>query len=187
MIDMGAYEYQAPVPVQFATGNETISNGQSGCYNATQTITVAGNGNQFKVEVGGNAEMIAGQNILLLAGTIVEPGGYLYGHIAPGGPWCATQSIPSLAMAENKIPGSTLQSPLKVYPNPTTGNFILELTGEVDNVTVDIYGMCGEKVLTEVLCEQHKHEFSLSDKPNGIYFVRITTGGKAETAKIIKQ
>ncbi len=80
-------------------------------------------------------------------------------------------------------------SKIKIYPNPTTGNFILDLMGGVpaENITVDIYGIWGEKVLSKVLNGDRKHEFSLSDRPTGVYFIRIITGDKAETLKIIKQ
>ncbi|MEI6456707.1 MAG: T9SS type A sorting domain-containing protein, partial [bacterium] len=72
---------------------------------------------------------------------------------------------------------------------PTTGNFILELKGEIpaDEVRVDVYGIRGEKVLTGVMGGERKHEFSLLDRPVGIYFIRVITGSRSETAKIIKQ
>jgi hypothetical protein len=57
----------------------------------------------------------------------------------------------------------------------------------VQTATVDAYDMWGEKILTEVLTGELRHEFSLSDKPSGVYIIRVITGDKAETAKIIKQ
>jgi hypothetical protein len=76
-----------------------------------------------------------------------------------------------------------------VYPNPTTGNFILELKdlSTADPVKVDIYGMCGEKIITEVMKREGKHPFSLSGRPPGVYFIRLTSDNRVETVKIIKQ
>jgi len=150
---------------------------------------VAGNGTTFTVQIGGNATMIAGQNIKYLPTTIVQPGGSMWGYIALGGPFCQSPSIPAVFAGEEKIPLSSSQSSFKIYPNPTTGTFILELTGDisVEKVTVDIYGIWGEKILTETINGERKHEFSLSDKPSGVYFIRIISGNKAETVKIIKQ
>jgi hypothetical protein len=54
-------------------------------------------------------------------------------------------------------------------------------------VQVEIFGTRGEKLLTETLSGQRTHEFSLSNKPVGVYFIRVITGDKAETSKIIKQ
>ena len=127
--------------------------------------------------------MIAGQNIKFLPTTNVQSGGYMHGYIAPSGPWCQTPSMPAVAMAEDEMQRSHIQSSFKIYPNPTTGNFIIELSGEApaDKVSVDIYGIWGEKVLSKVLNGERKHEFSLSDKPVGIYFIRLISGDKAET------
>ena len=157
------------------------------CYDATNTITTAGNGTKFTVQSEGSSTMIAGQNIKLLPTTIVQSGGYMWGYIAPTGPWCVTPSMPAVALAEDEIPRSILQSSFKVYPNPTNDNFILEFIGDADQVKVDIYGIWGEKILTAILNGERKHEFSLSDKPVGVYFIRVISGEKAETIKVIKQ
>ena len=168
-------------------GNINIPDGTNQCYNATQFLEVAGNGTTFIVEPGGNATMIAGQSIAYLPGTIVQSGGYLWGYIAPGGPWCQTPSMPAVLTKDAEIQESIKQSSFKVYPNPTAGNFILELTGEADQVKVDIFGIWGEKVLSKVLTGELKHEFSLSGRPVGVYFIRVVSGDKAETVKLIKQ
>lgn len=63
IIDMGGYERQPQVPVQMAISGIILASGTPDCYNATQTITVAGNGTIFKIQDGGSATMIAGQEI----------------------------------------------------------------------------------------------------------------------------
>jgi len=52
---------------------------------------------------------------------------------------------------------------------------------------VEIYGIWGEKILSAVLNGDNKHEFSLSGKRSGIYFIRVTSGDNDETLKLIKQ
>ena len=133
--------------------------------------------------------MIAGQNIHYLPGTTVQSGGYLWGYIAPTGPFCVAPSLPAIDPIENETPKGSEKSFFKVYPNPNTGNFILELTGEalVDRVKVDVYGIWGEKILTAQLNGERRHEFSISNRSSGVYFVRVITGDKAATLKIIKQ
>ncbi|MFH1160248.1 MAG: FISUMP domain-containing protein [bacterium] len=169
--------------------NITIPSGQTNCYNATQTITVAGNGTTFTIQNGGSATMIAGQNILYLPGTTVQSGGYMWGYIAPSGPFCTTPSMPAVAATEDEIPLSVEQSSFKVYPNPTTGNFTLELfTINLEQwIYVEIYSMRGEKIITDSFTGEKRHVFSLSNQPVGIYFIRVITGEMAETGKIIKQ
>ena len=112
----------------------------------------------------------------------------MWGYIAPSGPFCVTPSMPAVVESEDLIPLSTQHSFFTIYPNPTTGNFILELKGDIPfgDVSIRIYGMRGETILTKVLNGENKHEFSLSDKPVGVYFIHVITGDKAETVKIIK-
>ena len=112
----------------------------------------------------------------------------MWGYIAPAGPYCLAPSMPSMDSTENELPRSIELSPFKIYPNPTTGNFILELKSEVptDKIIVAVYGMWEEKVLSEVLIGERKHEFSLSDRPAGVYFIHVISGNMSETSKIIK-
>ncbi|MEI6436311.1 MAG: T9SS type A sorting domain-containing protein, partial [Bacteroidota bacterium] len=161
------------------------------CYNATQTISVAGGATTFIVQTGGNVTMIAGQNIQYFQGTKVDPGGYMIGKIAPGGPFCGgkSPSIASVVNGEEELPGISEKSSFRVYPNPTTGTFILELTGSIEseNNSIEICGMRGEKILSKDLSIARKHEFSLSGMADGIYFIRVIFANGAETLKIIKQ
>jgi len=176
------------VPVNTTVQNVTIPDGTSNCYNATQTITVAGNGTNFVVQNGGSATMIAGQNIRYLPGTTVQSGGYLWGYIAPNGPYCQTPAMPAVVAGEAELPASFGNASFTIYPNPTTGKFILEL--KTDNlmewVNVEIYGLHGEKVQTLDLIGERKHEFSLTDRPDGVYLIRVVMNGKAENKKMIK-
>ncbi|MEI7981771.1 MAG: T9SS type A sorting domain-containing protein, partial [Bacteroidota bacterium] len=174
--------------------NITIGPGTNSCYNAGQTITVAGSGTTFLVQSGGDATLIAGQNILFMPGTMVQSGGHLSGYITTTSSFCVNPSSPvsnplnpeTAAITAETEPGSTL---FRVYPNPTTGKFTLELnapTGET-NANVTIYGMLGEKVLQEKLEGTGKSDFSLTGRSGGIYIIQVTMGERTATAKIIKQ
>jgi len=179
-------------PANRTVTNITVNPGQDQCYDATQTLTVGGDGTSFIVKSGGNVNLIAGQKINFLPGVAVQPDGYLHGYITSDGSYCSSLPpafAPKVVEDESEILPITQQSSFKIYPNPTTGSFIMELKGEVptNEVTVDVYGMWGELVLSKVLSGERKHEFSLSDRPVGIYFIRVISGDKAETVKIIKQ
>jgi uncharacterized protein (TIGR02145 family) len=176
------------IPFNQSIQSVDIVDGQVSCYNATQTIDVAGNGTSFIVHDGGNVKMIAGQNIRYLTNTIVQWGGYMWGYIAPSGPFCVNPTLPAVDAIENEVPKSIELSSFIIYPNPTTGNFILELKSEVTiyKISVEVYGMWGERVLSEVINGERKNEFSLPDRPSGIYFIRVISGNKAETSKLIK-
>ena len=175
------------VPLATSLQNVTITGNQ--CFNAVQTIIVAGGQTFFTVQNGGSATMIAGENILYYPGTVVEPGGYMSGYIvAPEGPWCTPQRI--IAGTTEPLPGQNAdQHQYRIYPNPTTGTFMFELIApEVPGkCLVEIYNMKGEKMLSKELSGERKHEFSLLNKPTGIYLVRVISDGNSGTTRIIKQ
>jgi len=77
----------------------------------------------------------------------------------------------------------------RIYPNPTTGVFTLELNdAETPGKTmVEIYGMKGEKLLSYELTGAQRHAFSLSGNPAGIYLFRIISALNSGTTRIIKQ
>jgi len=184
------------VPLQNTLTNITVCNGQSATYKATQTISAAGSGAFFAIQSGGSAIMVSSQHIQLFPGTTVQSGGYLHTVISDP---CLFPNIPQKIFTssggleelskEIKSQNALIASMFTVYPNPTNDKFNLEFvdTTPAEKVTVEVYGIAGEKVLTKLLNGQYKHEFSLSDRPVGVYFVRVISGDKAETVKIIKQ
>ena len=183
------------VPVILEVQNVTVTGGQIRCYDAIQTITVAGNGTTFLEHGGGSATFIAGQNILYLPGTRVETGGYMHGIIAPNGPFCGMLA-PSIAntevlMTNDKLPMTNEEGNgwFKVYPNPTDGKFTVEYTGKTQpgRITVEIYGMNGDKILSEAFHEERFHEFTLNGRPIGIYLIRMVTDGTTSTVRILKR
>jgi hypothetical protein len=157
------------------------------CYDATNTITVAGGGNVFEVSGAGYVTFIAGQKILYLPGTKVYGGGYMLGKIAPSGPFCPTTKITEVASGSEETPMVTERVNFNLYPNPTNGNFTLVQKGEsfYNTVKVEVFSMSGEKVFTENMIGQ-KHEFNFSGMPSGLYFVKVVADGYVETIKLVK-
>ncbi|MFZ4522037.1 MAG: T9SS type A sorting domain-containing protein [Bacteroidales bacterium] len=174
-------------PTATVIGN--VLAGETKCYNATQTITVAGNGTTFNVKPGGQVTMIAGLNIVYLPGTTVESGGYMLGKISDG-TYCGQQgpSLVTTVTSVDELPVPSLKASFRLYPNPTTGSFTVEQTrGAVyDVVKIEIYSMIGAKVMTGQMTGEMKHLFNVSDYPVGVYFVKVYAGGEAETIKLIK-
>jgi hypothetical protein len=191
----GSYFFNATIshcaPSLLNVQNVIIPNGGSNCFNALQTITVAGDGSIFSIEDGGSATMIAGQNIIYLPTSTVGSGGYMHGCIAIDGVYCGSHPAAMVAvLAGNDEIQTTLEnSQFRLWPNPTTGNFTLELTPSEEHLSmqVDIYDNLGGKILTKELYGKSKFELSLSDRPVGIYFIRVVSRSGVKTAKIIKQ
>lgn len=179
------------LPAVLTIQNDTIPNGTYNCYNATQTISVAGNGTSFVIQDGGNTTMVSGQNILLLPGVKVDSGGYLFGYITTNGQFCGTAARPVTASVnvDDTRPYTRENIQAKVYPNPSAGDFFVESYGmeKSGKIQVQVYNMLGYKISTCTLTGGQKHLFSISDQPAGVYFVRLSSDGYMETVKIIRQ
>jgi PKD repeat protein len=172
--------------------NIMIPDGQNSCYNATMTITAAGEGSTFVVQTGGRAQMIAGQKITLLPGTKANSGAYLHAYITTTGAYCCGNmaELKEAAVAESTGPAYEVnKSFFKVYPNPTNSTFTLELTGnaEPSDVSVEIYGILGEKIVKREMSGVRQQVFDLSGKQHGVYLIRVMNGTEMGMSKIIKQ
>jgi hypothetical protein len=175
------------VPVILNINDVTVSGIQ--CFDATQTIMVAGNNTTFSVVPGGSATLIAGENILLYPGTTVSEGGYLHGYIAPGGPYCTGPTKPFIAAGTRENTIHSERTFFRVYPNPTTGKFTLTLDGYVpgEKVEVGVYNIKGEKIISAGLQDEVTREFTMSGMPVGLYLIRVITDTRVGSARIVKQ
>ena len=179
------------INAQLTLTNMIVGNGQSNCYNALQTINVAGNGTLYIVLGGGSATFIAGQNIRLLPGTSVMNGGYIHGYIATTGNYCGSMSPSLITMpigTEEVSPQYPETSFFKVFPNPTSGKFNIEMKdiGSSD-ILIQIFGIMGEMVFHESGAGFIKKEISLENRPCGIYVILVKKDNKTGIQKIIRQ
>ncbi len=81
-----------------------------------------------------------------------------------------------------------LKDQLLLYPNPTDGRFILELSGAYEaDLTFEIFDQTGKLVLQQIFPShaQIRKEFDLSSKPPGIYFIRIYHDSQQTMGKLI--
>jgi len=191
-----------PVTVGMATEleltNIIVPGGTTICYDALLTIILAGNGTYFTVQNGAVVTLIAGQNIRMLPGTTVQSGGYMHAYITTTGQFCPP--LPPLVAVtgiERNTEGLATIAPftepagpqLKIYPNPTSGSFTMEVTGldETMPAFVEIYSIMGEKIISKTLSGTGKQEFNLSEKPSGLYFIKVASEGFSKTLKLVKQ
>ncbi len=93
------------IPATLTLQNITIANGQSQCYDATQTITTAGGGTTFTVQSGGESTLISGGNILMMPGTSLQSGSNVMAKITTISSYCSSEPL------EEEIPNSKFQIP----------------------------------------------------------------------------
>lgn len=87
----------------------------------------------------------------------------------------------------NQVTGS-LPGSFRVYPNPTSGHFTLNLSGPPATGTIEIYNMLGAKVYAianQLL--QATNEIDISGQPAGVYFVTVQNGTNTYGGKVVKE
>jgi len=174
--------------------NIDVLTGQTGCYDATTNLTVAGNETLFVVDNGGSVTLVAGTRISLQPGVLVNSGGYFYAWITETGNYCSNPLSPVAAnydIREQVIP--TIQAPgnnllIKIYPNPNTGTFSLGIfpLDPLSGVQVTISNMNGKIIFTRHFKGQNIVPISLGEQAPGLYIVHVNTGSISAIAKILR-
>jgi Secretion system C-terminal sorting domain len=86
-------------------------------------------------------------------------------------------------------PTSTITK-VSLAPNPTTGTSVLNVDfSKITDAKVQVINIMGQ-VLNEQQSKQSDHaqfDIDLSDKPAGIYLIRITADNKTHVARLLKQ
>lgn len=178
------------VPAVFDIPFATINNGETNCYNASQTLTAGGIGKTFTVQSGGTATLIAGSNIRILPGSRIYQGGKLHGYITTTENYCLPASIPSVLSSFKQAmePATAPDIPLacKVFPNPTTGKFTVESSfAGSGGIRITIHSVTGEKLYDGILPASGKIGCSLEKYPEGIYLLNVVRENESEVKKII--
>ncbi|MBE0663292.1 MAG: T9SS type A sorting domain-containing protein [Bacteroidales bacterium] len=173
--------------------NITVPGGQTTCYEAAQTITTAGAGTTFIAQNGAVVYLIAGQNIIMKDGTHFKNGSYVHAYIDQTGEYCSNPK--AIVFEQEPLPNplpfeiAEKDSFFKVYPNPNTGQFTLELSefSEISTIKVEIFSLIGESIMNVELPELKQYLFDLSDRQPGIYLIKVMQGSDIGVEKLIKQ
>jgi hypothetical protein len=174
----------------------TIHSTESACFDALDTITLAGNPTTVVFESGSSVNLIAGRSIRILPGFYAQSGSYLHGYITTSNSFCdqVEQSIvykqPGLKSEEANLPKvvnpeSTTDKQMKVYPNPTDGQFTVELTNFEGPAMVTLINPLGSVVATKVVDSAEQAKVQLSALHKGLYVVRVRSGNDSRTSKIL--
>lgn len=76
---------------------------------------------------------------------------------------------------------------IALYPNPTYGNFFLELKGLEGKVITQLYTPEGKLMYADQLnAATTRHNISIAHLPNGVYYVKLTSGSAVKTIKLVK-
>ncbi len=80
------------------------------------------------------------------------------------------------------------RSKIQISPNPNKGLFNLYLIeGFEGEVEVHIFNSLGAIVYNNTVTEVKNMELNIEDQPQGVYFVKVTSGTNVKVEKIIKK
>lgn len=88
-----------------------------------------------------------------------------------------------LARVEENFEGHSMS----LYPNPTSGKFLLVLGEGISSAIQAVLCTSGGVVIETRQVNNHVEEFDLSERSAGVYVLRLTSGQKTKTWKIIKR
>jgi len=81
----------------------------------------------------------------------------------------------------------TTNNPVKIYPNPSTNGFSLNLAQNYQGIELRIMDVLGQIISTKKVESASQVEFEITGKP-GLYLVEISTNGRLlNTVRIIKE
>ncbi len=91
---------------------------------------------------------------------------------------------PSVTTEKKTIEGAGIS----VYPNPSDGNFTIEMEDKSYASYYEVFSMTGERIQEMKIESDDAIQLNISRQPAGIYFLRIIdTIGNSNTFKLIKQ
>ncbi len=199
----------AILPMNLNVSGSRGSGSPDVCYNASGTITLAGNNKGYLLASGASASFIAGQKISFLPGVKALSGSNLTARIAVNGQYCSINSLFAPDWPVMSLPVAELMSDdaikstyltdqslsasdegiFRVYPNPTSGKFsITEINpGTQTRKFLEVYNIHGAMLLRDKWEDRPDHSLSLQGYPSGLYFIRIVSGETVRMIRIVKR
>ncbi len=132
--------------------------------------------------VGGHGDIlfkIRTKDNLVTNDTVLQRAGIYFDYNAPIN---TTDAETTFAALNNPI--FEFDDSIKIYPNPTTS--IINIASEFSIQTIELYDIQG-RILETHLEDATISTFNLSDKSNGIYFLKIKTEKGSKVEKVVKE
>jgi D-alanyl-D-alanine carboxypeptidase len=175
--------------------NLSLANSAVECFNATDTITIAGEGSIVDFQTGSLVTLIAGQSIRFLPGFNAHSGSWIDAHITTNGTFCngttgieaeqpAQKSGSSLMNAE-KISELLEERSVKIYPNPNNGNFNIEFLNLDHVAEIRIYNTLGKTIFRGIVNNLVQQQVNLGGIVKGLYMVKITDQKEQFIRKVV--
>lgn len=186
------------IPSNTSIVNQTIVNGETTCFNANDTITVAGNGTTVDFESGADVLLIAGKIIRFLPGFHAFEGSYMNASITTNNTFCDSYIVSSsnynepiaskssqMQEAKNLKKVLSRKLDVNIFPNPNNGRFIVELNQFEEPVSIKVFDLLGATVFSKNIQVLEQFTVELPNVQQGVYLVQINNGQESIIRKII--
>jgi len=179
------------VPENTAVSGLVLTNGTI-CFEAKNTITVAGNQSIVWIKSGSEASFIAGEKVVFSPGFEADTGSIVHASITTACHFCSNQESivanPILVEEIDTIPNYlNYDAPILIYPNPTSGLLAIDLPETLiyENYRIEVYDYLGRLVKKKNIHDR-KEYIDLSMNQNGMYFIIIRNTDSIFRIKVIK-
>lgn len=181
----------------------------SGIHNYTATNSIqAGEPHEFIINNGAGVNFSAGNFIKLLSGFHCKSGGNFYANIysqqlksidfmdkpSISKTFSTKTHITYIPIINRKLDDDLVNSNLDdntriiLYPNPTNGIFTIEQNGLLyESTYIELTNIAGSLVFRKTTNQTGPINIDISDKPDGMYIVKIIHGNNSKIYNVIKE
>jgi type IX secretion system substrate protein len=158
------------------TTNNTVDSGGIADFKALDEVHVE---SEFHAENGSEVH-IYNETVQLKCSDITDQGGFrMADHNTP--PSSQQEKLMELIFRKKNLPEA-----VAVFPNPNSGIFTLNYTGDSDVKQINVYDIIGNIIISGNFTG-NETELNLTIQPKGIYFLNIKSKTKSFNLKIIIQ
>lgn len=167
------------------------------CFNAFDSIVLAGEGPSVIFKSGSAVEIIAGKTIRFLPGFYAESGSALNAHITTDSSFCSLQPaqdrIYHQVTEKSQSPDLLLRSStlvdeqgkqIKVYPNPNNGQFFVDLVNFSGPTSLIVTSLTGSVVYQTQTCEKTQL-IDPGTRSKGVYLLIVRNGKSFYSRKVV--
>ncbi len=159
-----------------------------------KTFTDNGSKDRFVIEPNVTSTITAGEEIILRPGFTAKYGSTFTASLGAscqetngGNRSFAGNNSNSNSLPAQTLPINPIQNKLIVIPNPSSGKFSVSFAnGQSTTGYLQVMDLIGN-VIYQSLAQNSKADIDLSAQPKGIYFIKLQSGDKIYTDKIIIQ
>lgn len=188
-----SFTYHDEIPDELWLYDMLIAAGETVCYEAGETIILAGDDTWFSAEADSEVFLAAGETIIMRPGTHLKAGSYVHAFIDEEGGFCHTEQ--TVAVNKTRMQHATksdeqslYQHLFEAYPNPTTGVVWLKIADYCVSYTykLSVFDITGTRFMERELSRTSLYMLDLSDLPGGLYLLRVSNGYLEHTLRIIR-